>query len=154
MFKLKNVAVAAVLTISAVGAMASNFRAADQVYLPIGGHAVGGSGLFVSDLFISNLETDSVTVSMIYSTGTGGTQTKNLTPIVLQSLERRELTDFFGSLGISGLGQAGTAPRLARAAIRARERAPTFARSACRAASSRFPTQAPRSPPRTRPART
>jgi hypothetical protein len=105
MFKLKNLAVAAVLTISAVGAMASNFRAADQVYLPIGGHAVGGSGLFVSDLFISNLETDSVTVSMIYSTGNGGTQTKNLTPIVLQSLERRELTDFFGSLGISGLGQ-------------------------------------------------
>src|SRR5260221_3118009 len=105
MFKVKNVALAGVLTISAVGGMASNCRAADQVYLPIGGHAVGGSGLFVSDLFISNLETDSVTVSMIYSTGTGGTQTKNLTPIVLQSLERRELTDFFGSLGISGLGQ-------------------------------------------------
>ncbi len=105
MFKLKTFAVAAVLTISAVGAMASNFRAADQVYLPIGGHAVGGSGLFVSDLFISNLEADSVTVSMIYSTGTGGTQTTNFAPIVLAANERRELADFFGSLGVSGLGQ-------------------------------------------------
>jgi hypothetical protein len=106
MFKLKNFAVAAVLTMSAVGAMASNFRAADQVYLPIGGHAVGGSGLFVSDLFVSNLEqTDSVTVSMIYSSGTGGTQTTNFAPIVLAAGERRELVDFFGALGVSGLGQ-------------------------------------------------
>lgn len=105
MLKLKNLAVAVVLSISAVGAMASNFRAADQVYLPVGGHIGGGSGLFVSDVFIANLEQDSVTVSFIYSTGTGGTQTSTFTPIVLAAGERRELTDFFGTLGITGLGQ-------------------------------------------------
>src|SRR5258708_36192057 len=95
MFKLKNLAVAAVLTLSAVGAMASNFRAADQVYLPIGGHAVGGSGLFVSDLFVSNLEADGVTVSMIYSTGPGGTQTSTFAPIVLAADERGEVIDLY-----------------------------------------------------------
>ena len=105
MFKLKNLAVAVVLSISAVGAMASNFRAADQVYLPVGGHIGGGSGLFVSDVFISNVESDSVTVSIIYSTGVGGTQTSSYPTIVLAPGERRELTDFFGGLGITGLGQ-------------------------------------------------
>jgi hypothetical protein len=105
MFKLKKFAVAAALTLSAAGAMASNFRAADQVYLPIGGHAQGGSGLFLSDVYVSNLETDSVTVSLIYSSGSGGSQQTNLPTLTLAPGERRELVDYFGTLGITGLGQ-------------------------------------------------
>ena len=53
MFKVK-LAVAAAMFV-AVGAFASNFRVADQVYVPAAGHIVGGSQLFISDVFISNL---------------------------------------------------------------------------------------------------
>ncbi len=102
---LKKFAVAAATTLVAVGAMASNFRAADQVYLPIAGHIAGGSGLFLSDVYVANTEADSVTVSMIYSTGAGGTQNNGLASFTLAAGERREFVDFFGTLGLSGLGQ-------------------------------------------------
>jgi hypothetical protein len=105
MFNLKKFAVAAALTLVATAAMASNFRAADQVYLPIAGHIGGGSGLFISDVFLSNLESDNVTVSLIYSTGAGGTQNTSLATIQLAAGERKEMTDFFGTLGLSGIGQ-------------------------------------------------
>jgi hypothetical protein len=105
MFNLKKFAAVAAFTLIAGSAMASNFRAADQVYLPIGGHASGGSGLFMSDVYLSNLETDSVTVSMIFSSGAGGTQNTNLGTITLAGGERKELVDFFGTLGIANLGQ-------------------------------------------------
>ena len=39
-------------------ASASNFRAADQVYVPIAGHAGGSSGLFITDAFIAKDFTD------------------------------------------------------------------------------------------------
>lgn len=55
MFKIKNWGIAAALALSAAAAMASNFRAADQVYLPIGGHIQGGAALFISDVFLTNL---------------------------------------------------------------------------------------------------
>lgn len=102
---LKKFAAAAATTLVAFGAMASNFRAADQVYLPIAGHLAGGSGLFLSDVYVANTETDSVTVSMIFSTGAGGTQNKNLASFTLAPGERREFVDFFNTLGLSGLGQ-------------------------------------------------
>jgi len=105
MINLKKFVVAAAITLSAAAAMASNFRAADQVYLPVAGHLTGGAGLFLSDVYISNLEADSVTVSFIYSTGAGGAQTKTLAPVVLAAGERKELVDFFGTLGITGIGQ-------------------------------------------------
>ena len=66
MFKAKHWGVAAAMMLVAFGAMASNFRVADQVYIPIAGHIQGGSSLFVSDVFISNLTTDQVQVSLIY----------------------------------------------------------------------------------------
>src|SRR5205085_7139148 len=109
MFKLKNWGIAAALALTTAGAMASNFRAADQVYLPIGGHIQGGNALFVSDVFISNLSTDTVTVSVIFSSGTNtgnAAPQTSFAPITLGPLERRELLDFFGNnLGITnGLG--------------------------------------------------
>src|SRR4051812_33722074 len=65
MFKAKQWGVAAAMLLVAFGASASNFRVADQVYLPIAGHIQGGSSLFVSDVFISNLSSDAVQVSLI-----------------------------------------------------------------------------------------
>src|SRR5438270_886571 len=74
MFKVKQLGVAAAITLFAGAAMASNFRAADQVYVPAAGHISSSSATFVSDIFISNLSDDSVDVSVILATGTGGTQ--------------------------------------------------------------------------------
>lgn len=107
MFKVKQLGVAAAVALFAGAAMASNFRAADQVYIPAAGHVVGASATFVSDVFISNLSDDSVDVSIIFSTGPQGTQTAFPKKLTLAPRERRELPDFLANtLGIaSGLGQ-------------------------------------------------
>lgn len=97
MFKVKQLGVAAAIVLIASAAMASNFRAADQVYVPAAGHIVGGSATFVSDLFISNLSDDSVDVSVIYSTGTSGTQTAFPKILTLLPRERREMLDFMSN---------------------------------------------------------
>ena len=105
MFKAKHLGVAAAIMLVAFGAMASNFRVADQVYIPVAGHVQGGSSLFVSDVFISNLTTDQVSVSVIYGqqNGKGAFQTfPNV--ITLNSNERKEFVDFFPTVlpSISG----------------------------------------------------
>lgn len=112
MFKVKQLGVAAAAMLVAGAAMASNFRAADQVYVPAAGHAVGGSALFISDVFISNLSDDPVDVTVIYATGgANGAQTTSQTfrnVLTLQRRERRELRDFMvNTLHIAGnsLGQ-------------------------------------------------
>jgi hypothetical protein len=94
MFKVKQLGVAAAITLFAGAAMASNFRAADQVYVPAAGHASSSSATFISDVFISNLSDDSVDISVIYATGTGGTQTPFPKVLTLLPRERRELKDF------------------------------------------------------------
>ena len=66
MFNVKKLAVAAAMLVAG-SAFASNFRAADQVYVPVAGHAAGGSGTFISDVFLSNLSTDPVTVTVTAS---------------------------------------------------------------------------------------
>ena len=71
MLKLKSAVTAAILFV-AVGAFASNFRVADQVYVPAAGHVAGGGSLFISDIFISNLTSDTVSVSVLFSSGTNG----------------------------------------------------------------------------------
>jgi hypothetical protein len=96
MLKVKNV-VAAIILFVAAGAMASNFRAADQVYVPAAGHLAGGSGTFISDVFISNLSTDSVSVSVIYANGTAGSQQTFSNVITLAAGERQEILDIFPS---------------------------------------------------------
>ena len=73
MLKLQKLVVAAALSLVAVSAMASNFRAADQIYVPNAGHIQGSSGLFISDVFISNLSTDPVDISIIFSGLLNGT---------------------------------------------------------------------------------
>ena len=102
MFKFKQLGVAAAIALTAVSAMATNFRAADQVYLPIGGHATGSSGTFQSDVVISNLSPDPVTVTVIFSSGATGVQQPNLPSINLLANERKEFVDFFGTtLGLT-----------------------------------------------------
>ncbi|HXH40793.1 MAG TPA: hypothetical protein VNN08_19330 [Thermoanaerobaculia bacterium] len=97
MLKVKQLGVAAAIALFASAAMASNFRAADQVYVPAAGHIVGANATFVSDLFISNLSDDSVDVSVILSQTPGGTQTPFPKVLTLLPRERRELLDFIGN---------------------------------------------------------
>jgi hypothetical protein len=111
MFKTKQLGVAAAIVLFAGAAMASNFRAADQVYVPAAGHISSASATFVSDVFISNLSDDSVDISVIYATGglSGAPVTQTPFPKVLTLLprERRELRDFMkNTLNLSSsLGQ-------------------------------------------------
>jgi hypothetical protein len=107
MLKLNSVVIAAILLV-ATGAMASNFRAADQVYVPAAGHVAGSSGTFISDIFISNLSTDTVSVSVILNQDTTGASVQNFNNVItLSPNERREILDFFPTvLGIqAGFGQ-------------------------------------------------
>jgi hypothetical protein len=109
MFNVKKLAVAVALALVAGSAFASNFRGADQVYVPVAGHVAGGSGTFISDVFLSNLSTDPVTVTIIFVPigAGGGNPQQNFPTISLQGGERREFIDFFQSaLGLSsGFGQ-------------------------------------------------
>jgi len=113
MVNFKKIGVAAAMMLTAVGAMASNFRAADQVYVPIAGHASGASGTFISDIFVSNVTDEPVTVSVILASGANppvssgnvGVPFANL--FTLQARERREFVDFLAAAQPNGLGQTG-----------------------------------------------
>lgn len=112
---MKKLLIAAALFVSAAGANASNFRGADQVYIPIAGHSGGGSGTFISDVYLANLTSDEVSVSVIYqplntasnpaNPSSIGTEFKDV--ITLQPHERKEYKDFFPTvMGVqSGFGQ-------------------------------------------------
>ena len=113
MFNFKRAGVTAVMMLLAASAMASNFRASDQVYVPAAGHlTVGGGTTFISDVFVSNLSTtDSVDVTVIYAPF-GNNPTVQYFPATGTALftlhpgERREFIDFFpNGLGLaSGFG--------------------------------------------------
>jgi hypothetical protein len=117
MSKYKFITVAAMSVLFAASAMATNFRAADQVYVPAVGHFVGSSGTFISDVFISNVSsTDTVSVSVIYC-AQGQTCTPQTFPnlITLGPNEHKELVDWVvlpvaqGGLGLTtgnAFGQA------------------------------------------------
>src|SRR2546427_7675655 len=115
MVKVKSVVTAAMM-LCAAAAMANNFRVADQVYVPAAAHAAGASGTFISDVFISNLSTDSVAVTVLYGSSPAGTlQSFGTVASPLFTLApnaRREIPDFMatpvsqGGLGLAvGFGQ-------------------------------------------------
>jgi hypothetical protein len=109
MNKVKSVVAVAIMFVAA-SAMASNFRVADQIYVLAAGHVSGSSGTFISDVFISNLSGDAVSVSVIYiATGVSLTpvQTSFNNVITLQPNERQEILDIFPTkLNLaSGFGQ-------------------------------------------------
>jgi len=99
---MKKYGLAAVMMLFAVSALASNFRAADQVYLP----AAGKIGSFASDVYVSNPNSFAVTVSVIYATTIAGTQTNFPNLFTLAAGERREFVDFMGTAQPNGLGLA------------------------------------------------
>ncbi|MBV9495503.1 MAG: hypothetical protein JOZ54_14735 [Acidobacteria bacterium] len=108
MFNFKKFGVAAVVAMmGAASAMASNFRGADQVYVPAAGHLAGASGTFISDVYISNLTDDRVTVSVNFVQGASGGQSTFNNAFTLAPRERREFVDFVGvQLNLaSGFGQ-------------------------------------------------
>jgi hypothetical protein len=100
MGKFMRFGVAVAVVLCAAGAFASNFRVADQVYVPIAGHTVGNGRLFVTDAFVSNLSSDSVDVSVMFIDFSGNiTQFKpnqNGYVFTLTPGERREMIDFVG----------------------------------------------------------
>lgn len=108
---MKKLAVAAALTLCAFSATASNFRGADQVYIPAAGNFLGASGRFVSDVYLANLETDvDVEVSVIFQQigagGGAGTEFKNI--ITLKASERKEYKNFLQSvLGLTAGNEFG-----------------------------------------------
>jgi hypothetical protein len=117
MGKFMKVGVALASMLCAAGAFANNFRVSDQVYVPVAGHAAGSGGkTFVTDVFISNVESESVDVSVTYIDFAGNiTQFKpgvNGYSFTLAPFERREIVDFFatpktagGLANSSGIGQ-------------------------------------------------
>jgi hypothetical protein len=100
MLKVKQFGVAAAIALISGSAMASNFRAADQIYVPSGGHISTSTTTFLSDVFISNLSaTDSVDVSVVFASGANPQASNNTLLqfpkiLTLAPNERRELPDF------------------------------------------------------------
>jgi hypothetical protein len=105
---MKKLLIATALTMCAAGAYASNFRGADQVYIPTAGRIVQTSGAgnsFISDVQLANLTADTVVISVIYQPinvdsnpadpATIGQEFKDV--ITLQPFERKEFKDFFQS---------------------------------------------------------
>jgi hypothetical protein len=101
---MRKLGVAAALILSATGAFASNFRAADQVYVPVAAHAGGSSGTFITDAYLANLSGDDVDVSVIYvplgensgaNTPAGLEEIRNR--ITLRPFERKQFLDIFAN---------------------------------------------------------
>jgi len=107
--------VAVVLTLLATSAMASNFRVADQVYLPAAGHFTGPKGeTWVSDVWLSNVNNEAIDVSVIFSSGSTG-QIQNFSKqFTLAANEHREVPDFISAAqSAGGLGlPSGTSGQL------------------------------------------
>lgn len=96
----KRIAFGIMLMLLAVGAWASNFRAADTVYLPaVARIPIDASTMFKTDVVISNLSSDSVDVDFAISEGQNGTPNAvsqaNLKRVgTLKPFERKDVIDF------------------------------------------------------------
>ncbi len=102
MFVRKPVIAAALLFVAG-SAMASNFRVADQLYLPAAGHVTGSRGeTFVTDVWLSNPQAEAVDVSVIYSSGAAGSQTPFDKVFTLAANEHREIVDFMSAARTAG----------------------------------------------------
>jgi hypothetical protein len=100
MLKFGKFTLLAAMVLCAASAMASNFRGADQVYLPAAGFLQGSSGIFISDVFISNLSDEPVTVTVIFQGGPGGgagEEFRNIAALNLQPRERKEFVNFLNT---------------------------------------------------------
>jgi len=99
MGKFMKFGVVVAVMLCAAGAFASNFRVADQVYVPAAGH-IASSRTFLTDVYISNVTDDSVDVSVMFIDGSGIQQFKpgqNGYSLTLAPRERREMVDFIAA---------------------------------------------------------
>jgi len=117
MGKFMKFGVVVAVMLCAAGAFASNFRVADQVYVPAAGH-LASSRTFLTDVFLTNTADDAVDVSVLF-TGADGViqQFKKGQPLgyqlTLQKHERREIVDFIGApLSQGGLNLNGVIGQL------------------------------------------
>jgi hypothetical protein len=104
MMNFRRIALGALFLFMAVGASASNFRAADLVYMPAAARAAGGGGAFFkTDVWVRNVSDVTVVVDVAFAR-TGGTdqraalQAANLKQFTLAPGEQRELVDILGGL--------------------------------------------------------
>lgn len=101
--------IAALVAVMATGAMASAFRAADTVYLPVAGKLAGGNNsFFQTDVWLSNVSNSTATVWVAFapagSDNSGAPAAAvRITPD-LAANERREIVDFMGQV----FGHTGT----------------------------------------------
>lgn len=111
MFKARHLVLVAALAMVAIGAMAGNFSAGDQVYVPASGRVTS----FTSDVWVKNMSaTESVTVSVIYIPGNH--PSRQAVPeyfndaFTIPPGQQREFLNFFetprsqGGLGKQGFG--------------------------------------------------
>ena len=104
--------IAALVGLMATSAMASSFRSADVVYLPVAGKLAGANNSFFrTDVWISNVSNQRVVVDVAFAPQGGSNEnvtdpanTRRLP--VLEPGERREIVDIMGQV----FGQADTAP--------------------------------------------
>lgn len=109
MINFRRIALGALFMFMAVGASASNFRAADLVYLPAVARAPGGGGAFFkTDVWIRNVSDVTVDVDIAFAR-TGGSdqrsslQAANLRRVTLAPGEQREIVDILSAVfGLSG----------------------------------------------------
>jgi hypothetical protein len=105
--------VAALMLLMAAGASASNFRAADLVYVPNGGKLAGGGGAFFyqTDVWISNPNSTPTTVWVAFAPqgldNSGAPAAAVKLPTDLAANERREIVDIIGTLFPGNVGQLG-----------------------------------------------
>jgi hypothetical protein len=114
MGKFMKFGVVVAVMLCAAGAFASNFRVADQVYVPAAGH-IASSRTFITDVFLTNIEDDAVDVSVLFTASDGVIRQfkpgVNGYALTLAPHERREIIDFVaaplaqGGLNTTGLGQ-------------------------------------------------
>jgi hypothetical protein len=104
--------IAALVGLMATSAMASAFRSADVVYLPVAGKLAGANNSFFrTDVWISNVTNQRVVVDVAFAPQGGNNEnvtdpanTRRLP--VLEPFQRREIVDIMGQV----FGQADTAP--------------------------------------------
>lgn len=101
--------IAALVAVMATGAMASAFRAADTVYLPVAGKLTGANNSFFStDVWLSNVSNSPATVWAAFApqgadNAGAPAAAVRITPD-LAANERREIVDFMGQV----FGHTGT----------------------------------------------
>ena len=101
--KLRKLVVLTVVVLAVAStAVASNFRAADTIYLPSAGKVASGSIEFVTDAYITNHSSDSVVVSVGF--GVSGQDNSGMTSSLVDLAtplapgERRLIADITGTL--------------------------------------------------------